>query len=221
MKVVALVPVKLNNERVPGKNLKTFSDGKTLMEFSLGNLDSVEGIDEIYVFSSSEEVVNYFPKNNRKIRFLQRPASLNTSETKSQDILNAFIDKVDADIYVLFHVTSPFITKESIETCVEKVVNGNYDSAHCVKKIEDFLWENGKPLNFNPASIVRTQDLSEIVKEITGVYVFKKEVFEKYQKRVGVNPYRHYIDSIQEIDIDYPADFTLAYAMYDYYLKEK
>ena len=95
MKVVALVPVKLNNERVPGKNLKTFSDGKTLMEFSLGNLDSVEGIDEIYVFSSSEEVVNYFPKNNRKIRFLQRPASLNTPETKSHDILNAFIDKVE------------------------------------------------------------------------------------------------------------------------------
>ena len=27
MKTVAFVPIKLNNERLPGKNLKKFSDG--------------------------------------------------------------------------------------------------------------------------------------------------------------------------------------------------
>ena len=31
MKVVAMIPIKLNNERVPGKNIKKFSDGTPLM----------------------------------------------------------------------------------------------------------------------------------------------------------------------------------------------
>ena len=31
MKVVAFVPVKLNNERLPGKNTKVFEDGTPLI----------------------------------------------------------------------------------------------------------------------------------------------------------------------------------------------
>jgi CMP-N-acetylneuraminic acid synthetase len=33
MKVVGMIPIKLNNERIPGKNLKQFYDGKPLMSF--------------------------------------------------------------------------------------------------------------------------------------------------------------------------------------------
>ena len=33
MKTVAYFPVKLNNERTPGKNIKPFSNGKPLMNF--------------------------------------------------------------------------------------------------------------------------------------------------------------------------------------------
>ena len=33
MKVVVMIPIKLNNERVPGKNLKCFSDGTPLINF--------------------------------------------------------------------------------------------------------------------------------------------------------------------------------------------
>ena len=32
MKTVAMIPIKLNNERVPGKNLKQFSDGTPLIK---------------------------------------------------------------------------------------------------------------------------------------------------------------------------------------------
>ncbi len=220
-KVVALVPIKLNNERVPGKNLKCFSDGTTLLEHSLTTLASVETIDEIYCFCSSPEVQKFFPKKGNEVKFLQRSASLDTAETKSQDILAAFINQVDADVYALFHVTSPFVSKTSIKTCIDKVVNDQYDSANLVKKVEDFLWMDGKPVNFNPEKIARTQDLPEVVKEITGLYVFEKEVFLKYNRRVGVNPYKCYIDSIEEIDIDYPSDFELAKAVYDYKMAHK
>ena len=38
MKVVAFIPIKLNNERTPGKNIKRFSDGTPLMHFVQSSL---------------------------------------------------------------------------------------------------------------------------------------------------------------------------------------
>ena len=60
MKVVAFVPVKLNNERAPGKNIKQFDDGTALITHFLRTLVNVPEIDDIYVYCSSEKIKNYF-----------------------------------------------------------------------------------------------------------------------------------------------------------------
>lgn len=48
-KTVAFVPLKLNNERLPGKNTKSFSDGVPLVSCILQTLKQVSNIDEIVV----------------------------------------------------------------------------------------------------------------------------------------------------------------------------
>ena len=48
MKIVACIPIKLNSQRVPGKNIKLFSDGTPLMHLIQKTLLQVRGIDEIY-----------------------------------------------------------------------------------------------------------------------------------------------------------------------------
>lgn len=72
-KVVAFVPMKLNNERLPGKNTKAFKGGKPLLTYILNTLTKVEGIDETYVYCSNEEVKKYLPNG---IKFLKRSESL-------------------------------------------------------------------------------------------------------------------------------------------------
>ena len=52
MKVTAFVPMKLNNERLPGKNTKAFTNGKPLCQYILNTLLKVKEIDEIYVYCS-------------------------------------------------------------------------------------------------------------------------------------------------------------------------
>ena len=47
MKVVALVPIKMNNERTPGKNTKQFDDGTPLIHFILKALKNAEEIDDL------------------------------------------------------------------------------------------------------------------------------------------------------------------------------
>ena len=55
MKTVAFVPIRLNSQRVAGKNLRPL-DGSPLMCHILKTLTEVEGIDEVYVFCSDEEI---------------------------------------------------------------------------------------------------------------------------------------------------------------------
>lgn len=216
MKIAAYVPIKLNNERTPGKNTKEFDDGRALCTFMFNTLANVKGVDEAYCFCSNEKIKEYLPE---KIKFLRRPVSLDTSQTQCHEIIKTFLSMVDADIIVLCHATCPFIKVESIEKCIEMVKTGKYDSAFTVSTIKDFLWEDGKPLNFNPGYAVKTQDLPDIYKESIGCYVFTKEMFLKSNRKVGFNPYLCPIDVYEEIDIDYPEDFEIANAIYMRILK--
>lgn len=109
-KTVAFVPLKLNNERLPGKNTKAFKGGKPLLTYILETLTKADGIDEAYVYCSNEEVKKYLPDG---IRFLKRSESLDTNSTLIIDVLKSFASDVDADIYVLTHATAPFIKKKN------------------------------------------------------------------------------------------------------------
>ena len=60
-KTIAFIPLKLNNERLPGKNTKPFKGGKPLLTYILSTLTKVNGIDEAYVYCSNEGVKKYLP----------------------------------------------------------------------------------------------------------------------------------------------------------------
>lgn len=212
MKVVAYVPIKLNNERTPGKNTKQFGDGTPLCHFMLNTLTQVKGIDEVYCFCSSEAIKPYLPSG---VNFLQRPASLDTSSTQCQDIIRTFTEIIpDADVIVLCHATCPFVKPETIEKCVQAVLSGEYDSAFSAAPVRDFLWLDGKAMNFDPEKSVRTQELPPVYKETIGCYVFTKEMFMKRNGKVGYHPYVCEVGPYEDIDIDYPEDFEIANAIY-------
>jgi len=220
MNTVAFIPIKLNNERTPGKNIKPFSDGTPLMNFvqnSMMMLKQRGVIDKIYVYCSDEAVTEYLLDG---IEFLKRPARLDNKETKGTEIYRAFVNTVNADIYVLAHATSPFISVEHIKRCIEAVQSGDYDSAFCAKKIQNFLWKNSKPLNFVLNDPPRTQDMDPIYMEQSTPYVFTKAAFEQFGARTGVNPFICEVSEIECVDIDYPEDFELANVIYMNLLKE-
>jgi CMP-N-acetylneuraminic acid synthetase len=211
MKVVAFIPIKMNNERLPGKNTKKLDDGRPLCDLVFNTVTKVKNIDECYCFCSNEEIKRYIPG---KIKYLKRDNKLDSSATSINEIINSFIEKVDSDYYVLLHITAPFIKESTIEECVNAVTSKNFDSALSVNKLKDFLWNENGPVNFDPSNIKRTQDLETLYRETSGVYVFSKELFEKHSRRVGFKPYLRNIGAIESMDIDYPEDFEIANAIY-------
>ncbi len=205
-KIVAIMPIKMNNERLQGKNTMPLG-GKPLLTYELEALKSVTMIDRIIVYCSSEEIKNYLPEG---IDFLKRPEYLDLPTSNFSQIFECFMSEINADIYVYAHATAPFVKSKTIMKCIEAVTSGDYDSAFCAERIQDYLWQDGKPLNFDATDIPRSQDIKPIYRETSGVYVFTKNVFEELHRRVGVNPYICEVGYKESVDINYPADFLLA-----------
>lgn len=216
MKSIAVVPMKLNNQRLPQKNTKCFTNGKPLCNYILSTLLTVEGINEVYVYCSSPDIRKYIPE---KVRYLQRSVSLDQDTTKMNEVLQAFAEQVTADVYVMAHTTAPFITKESIEKGLKAVYSGGYDSAFSAKKFQDFLWKDGKPFNYELDAIPRTQDLPELYEETSGFYIYRREIMTLHNRRIGEKPYIVQVGEIEGVDIDEQDDFIIADAIYNHVLR--
>ena len=93
MKTVAFVPIRLNSQRVAGKNLRPL-DGSPLMCHILKTLTEVEGIDEVYVFCSDEGIRALLPEG---VRLLLRDPSLDSDTTLGREIYDSFTARVGAD----------------------------------------------------------------------------------------------------------------------------
>lgn len=217
MKTVAVVPMKLNNRRLPQKNTKCFTNGKPLCWYILSTLLKVNNIDDIYVYCSNSEIKKYIPEG---VKYLCRSEALDKDTTKMNEVLQSFAKEIPADIYVMTHTTAPFITKESIEKGLHAVMEEGYDSSLAVKKLQDFLWKDGKPFNYEPDNIPRTQDLPVLYEETSGFYIYRKEVITDLNRRIGDRPYNVLIGEVESIDIDEPEDFLIADAVYNHIFRD-
>ena len=212
MKVVAVVPMKLNNSRLPQKNTKPFTNGEPLCHYILSTLLTVKGIDESYVYCSNPDIQKYIPDG---IEYLQRSETLDQNSTSMTEVLLNFAKDVPADVYILTHATAPFVSKESIEKGLDAVLSGKYDSAFSAKKVQEFLWSNGEPFNYQLDNIPRTQDLPPLYAETCGFYVYRNEIMTNLHRRIGLKPYIVEVGGIESIDIDEAEDFEIADAVYN------
>lgn len=130
MKTVAFVPIRLNSQRVAGKNLRPL-DGSPLMCHILKTLTEVEGIDEVYVFCSDEGIRALLPEG---VRLLLRDPSLDSDTTLGREIYDSFTARVGADLYILAHATSPFIRAATLADALAKYVRANTTRRSAPKK---------------------------------------------------------------------------------------
>jgi CMP-N-acetylneuraminic acid synthetase len=209
MKTVAFVPIKLNNERLPNKNILPLGD-KPLCQHLLYTLTKVSLLDEIYVFCSQPQIKEYLPIG---VKFLEREPELDTFTTRHYDIVKSFVSKVNADVYVNAHVTNPFIKPQTIESGIKSILYEGHDCAVAVTEIREHLWQEKKPFNFMKNDPPRTQDLIPFFAEV-GVFMYKKEIFSKTGTRYGKNPYFMVLDKIEAVDINQRDDYELAQAVW-------
>ncbi len=206
MKTVALVPIKLNSQRLPRKNLLPLL-GKPMCWHILNTLHEVEGIDEVYAYCSDDAIQQYIPEG---VRHLKRDVKLDGDLVKGFEIYDAFIGQVDADVYVLAHTTSPFLKKDSVANALGHILAGSHDSAFTAQRIQTFAWYKGEPINYDVNDVPRTQDIEPVYVETSGFYMFQKEIFTKHRRRVGFTPFIQQVDDMEALDIDEQKDYDMA-----------
>ncbi len=217
MKTIAFVPIRLNSQRVAGKNLRKLGD-KPLMCHILDTLQRCDRIDEVYVFCSDESVKCHLPEG---VKFLRRDPRLDSNTTLGGEIYDAFTTAVEADVYVLAHATSPFIRPETLNEALAKVLSGDYDSAFSAERLQTFAWYKGHPLNYSPDNIPRTQTLEPVYVETSAFFIFPRKLWCEQHRRIGVRPWMAVVNRIEGVDIDYPEDFELAEIIAQARTKEK
>jgi CMP-N-acetylneuraminic acid synthetase len=206
MKTVAFVPIKMNSQRLPHKNILPLGE-HALCWYIFDTLLNVKEIDEVYVYCSDDRIVDYIPEN---VIYKKRSEQLDGDLVKGYDIYQSFISEVDADVYILAHATSPFIKSETIDSALSNVLYNGNDSAFSAQRIQTFSWFKGKPLNYEFEDVPRTQDIEPVLVETSAFYIFKKEVFTVHKRRIGFNPYIQEVDDVEAIDIDEKKDYDLA-----------
>lgn len=208
-KVTAFVPIKLNSQRLPNKNILPLGN-RSLSWYIFDTLLDIEMIDEVCVYCSDEKILDYIPPD---AKFIKRDVALDGDDVKGNEIYKSFINTVDSDLYLLAHTTSPFISKTSIENALTHVLNEEFDSALSVQKQQTFAWYKEKTLNYETNDIPRTQDIEPVYIETSGFYLFHKEHFLMHQRRIGFNPFFQEVNHIEAIDIDEREDYDFAVTM--------
>lgn len=220
-KVVALLPMKDNSERVPNKNLKDFC-GKPLFRIMLDTLLESKYISKIIVNTDSDRIKSGIALNyeNERVQIHDRPNEIQGDMVSMNKIIAYDLEKSNADFYLQTHSTNPLLKTASVDAALEKMFElntiGKYDSIFSVTRIQTRLYDQkGNPFNHDPKVLLRTQDLPPLFEENSNLYIFTKESFKASGgKRIGAAPFMFETDKIEAIDIDELQDFILAEALY-------
>ena len=144
MKIVAIVPVKGTSERIENKNIRLL-DGKPLFLHTIEKLLSCNFLDEIYLDTESEKIIDLV-SDYENLKIMKRNPELANNKTDGHKLFMNEVENIEADIYVQILCTSPFIKKETIKKGIDILKEKNVDSVVLVKKEKQYLWENVKPL---------------------------------------------------------------------------
>ena len=215
-RIVALLPMKANSERIKGKNFRQLA-GKPLFKWILDTLLSIDVIDKVVINTDARHILkgNNLEETDRII-IRDRKPELCGDLVSMNLILDDDIRNVNADLYLMTHTTNPLLSKNTITNAINDFCNNNVrnDSLFTVNKIQTrFYRDDVTPVNHDPDNLVRTQDLEPWYEENSCLYLFSRESFNKTQARIGKNPRLYIISTLESIDIDDPESWIMAEAL--------
>jgi len=211
-RIAALVPMRHESERVPGKNYRHFA-GRPLYHRIVETLLASPSVSSVVIDTDSplitQDATSAFPE----VQVIDRPHALRGGNVPMNDVLMHDVEQVDADLFLQTHSTNPLLTSGSIERAVAALLDSapEHDSLFSVTSLQSRLWwPDGRPLNHDPAILLRTQDLPPVYEENSCIYLFSAETLRRTRTRLGSNPLMFPIPALEAVDIDDELDFMVA-----------
>lgn len=209
-KLVAVIPVRAGSQRVKDKNVRPFA-GKSLLEHKLEVIKDLP-VEDIIVNTDSEEAIEIAQKAG--VSFHRREPYYASSKCSNSEFHHYLAKVTDSENILIAQVTAPLITRESYEKAIEIFYEKDCDSLMSVKVLKEFIWYNGKPLNYSLDNLPNSQDLPEYLVPTFGLVVVNRNAMLESRSYIGKNPFFYKVTQMEAIDIDTELDFEFAEFMY-------
>lgn len=213
-RIVALVPMRHDSERVPGKNYRPMA-GQPLYRHIVQSLLATPDIAQVVIDTDSAVIKRDAAAEFPDVVVLDRPEHLRDGNIPMNDVLLNDIRQVEADLYLQTHSTNPLLRPATIQRALRRFLDRpEHDSMFSVTRIQARLWSaDGKPMNHDPAVLLRTQDLAPVYLENSCLYLFTGEMLRERGTRIGAKPLLFEIDRDEASDIDEEQDFRMVEAL--------
>jgi CMP-N-acetylneuraminic acid synthetase len=209
--VVALVPMRHHSVRVPGKNYRLLA-GKPLFHHILDTLLACPEISRVVVDTDSPNIMESLGESYPQVMAIERPLHLRADTIPMNEVLLHDTSLVEADFYLQTHSTNPLLRPQTVSRAIRTLEENTpaYDSLFGVTRIQTRLWDQlARPINHNPAILLRTQDLPPVYAENSCLYLFRRENLAARRNRIGERPFMFEIDANEAWDIDNELDFAI------------
>jgi len=211
-KVIAMVPVRAGSTRVPNKNIRPFGD-TSLLQLKLRLLKKVDGITDIVVSTDCEISADIARKHDVKVQWRNKYYA-GSKVTNDQHWLH-IAQTTPGDIVFFAQVCNPLLRVSSMQNALNSFLSSDaHDSVNSVSSEKKFLWQNGKPLNYDINVTPKSQDLPDIVSLNFGITIIQRQSMMERKNVVGYKPTFFELDKIESLDIDELIDFKIAEVMY-------
>lgn len=214
MKIVAVIPVKHNSDRVKSKNFVKFYNNDSLLSLKIKQLKNSGVFDKIYI--SSDSIIAKKLALKFDVDFIPRDSEFCNNDISWSEVIYKVIDSIPVDQNTSIawcHTTSPFFDnyKDAVST-YKKVLSKKFDGLITVSKCKEFLInEYRQPVNYQWGVWHKYSQMLPNFYYITGaLFISKKNEMLKNQYVISKNPFLYETNKLESIDIDDNFDFLNA-----------
>ena len=224
-KVVAIILARGGSKGIPRKNVLNFV-GHPLVAWSVMQAKKTKEIDEVYVSSDSDEILEIAESYGAKT--IKRPDEYAGDTAKSEEaILHALkVLGSDQEIIIMLEPTAPLRKPNDLGNAVKLFRTKEWDSCFSGATLQSFLiWERdnkGKltSINYDYKNQGPRQMREPNYHENGAIYMFKPEIVLKNINRFGGNIGIFPNDFWQSFELDEPEEWNFVELVFRKYLLE-
>lgn len=214
--ITAIVPVKANSSRLPGKNILPFG-GSNLLLHKIGQLKQVKEITDIIVSSDSDVMLEMAEEAG--VKAVKRPEQYANESVPFGSFLDYLCETMPNDHFLWACVTSPlvepYLYRRAIRLYFEKLEEG-YDSLVTLHPMQSFFLDKNGPINFETGLNHKNSEFLEPIYHFTnGINLAPKTSIAEWHYNYGPNPFKLMVNKREASDIDDIYDYVQALAMLD------
>lgn len=213
-KILGLIPARGGSKGVPRKNVLEVN-GRPLIAWTIDEAKKSKYIDRLILSSEDAEIIETAKRFGCEAPFV-RPAELSRDETPGIDPVLHAVGAVEGfDYLVLLQPTSPLRIAGDIDGCIERCIDGGFDSCVSVKEVGDhpylmFKLLGGAALEkLHKEKADRRQDLPDFYVLNGAVYVIHIGALLDVKDFITPNTAGYVMPEDRSLDIDTPHDIEL------------